>query len=380
MLNYTFVQSVKVLTQRGAASLTGEVLSDAGYKKAFLVFDEGMRKVGILDIITKSLKAKGIEYVEYDKVMPDPTSTMIDEGAALCKETQCDCVVAIGGGSSIDAAKGINILRFNEGSILDYATKPMNLCTGLITIPTTSGTGSELSNGAIVSDVEHDAKVPVLCFNNMSEYTILDPTLTLGLPYGMTLMTGLDVLSHCMEAYTAIGSNPMTDLVCEKMISTVIEYLPKVLANPTDIDAREKMQCAASIGGWMLYNACAHVGHSIAHVIGAHFHIVHGKACAYGVPSVLKAIASAVPHKVAFIAKALGKEVTTFDDVGDVAANAYKEFVTSLQLPEIESYDISDEEFNQLVQSVVNEPFASLTPVKVDEQLATKMLKEIFSK
>lgn len=381
MLNYTFVQNVKILAGAGSISNIGEACVDHGYKKAFLVFDQGVKKAGIVDKIEKSLQSSNIFYIEYSKVLPDPPSNIIDEGAALCNQEKCDCVIAIGGGSSIDTGKGINILRFNEGKILDYVTKEMRVCHGLITVPTTAGTGSELSNGAIVSNSETGEKIPVLCFNNMSEIAVLDPQLTIGMPYKLTLLTGLDVFSHCVEAYTAVSSNQMTDLLCEKMMETVHIYLPKVLENPEDVYAREKMQCAASIGGWMLYNCCAHVGHSIAHVLGGHLHIVHGAACAYGLPAVLKLIAAAIPEKVKYIGKVLGVKYIgdeSKEEIGNKAAAAYQKFVSDLKLPEKQFDEISEEKFKVLVDAVVKEPFAGFTPVKIDEVTAAKLLKEVI--
>lgn len=174
----------------------------------------------------------------------------------------------------------------------------MQVCRGLITIPTTSGTGSELSNGAIISDTEHNLKLPILCANCMSEYTILDPELTRGMPASLTMMTGLDVFSHAFEAYTAITANMMTDLVCEKIMETVIEYLPQVIKDGNNLAAREKMQAASSMGGWMLYNCCAHVGHSIAHVLGAHFHLAHGACCSYGLSNVIVEMADTQCEKI----------------------------------------------------------------------------------
>lgn len=221
-MDYTFYQGVKVIPGVGFVNKIGELCRDTGYKKAFIVCDQGIKQTGIVDRVEKLLEESAIEYFEYAKVVPDPPASVIDEGARICKETNCDCVIAIGGGSALDSAKGINILRFNQGRILDYATKQMQVCSGLITIPTTSGTGSELSNGAIISDTEHNLKLPILCANCMSEYTILDPELTRGMPSALTMMTGLDVFSHAFEAYTAITANIMTDLVCEKIMETEI--------------------------------------------------------------------------------------------------------------------------------------------------------------
>lgn len=240
MVTDTFVQSVKVVTGRGSLQRIGELLEKAGYQKAFLVFDEFMKQSGVIEKITQKLQEHKIAFVEYGEVLPDPPSEIIDQGAFLCKESGCDCVVAIGGGSSIDTGKGINVLRFNEGQILDYAAKNMKPCAGLIVVPTTAGTGSELSNGAIITDSKNNVKAPILCFNNMPEYALLDPELTVGMPYQLTLMTGLDAFSHAVESYTSKNANPMTDFICEKAMQTVIENLPIVLVQPQNLAARKK--------------------------------------------------------------------------------------------------------------------------------------------
>lgn len=379
-INDTFVQKVKIINGRGSLKQLGALLQEIGYRKAFLVFDQGMQKTGWIDKAVKSLEEAGIDYVKYDKVVPDPSAQIIDEGADICKAKECDCVIGLGGGSSIDTAKGINILRFNAGKILEYQTKPMQLCTGLITIPTTSGTGSELSNGAIITDTKTNKKAPILCANNMSEYAILDPELTVAMPYNLTLMTGLDVFSHALEAYTTVAANPLTDLICEKLMETVVIYLPKALENPDDMEAREKMQCAASIGGWMLYSVGSHVGHSIAHVLGAHFHIAHGAACAYGVPAVLQMIAPAATKKVSYVGQLFGVHYTGLEDqneVGKLAAEAYQNFVKDLRLPTIETAHFSVN-LTDLAEEIVQEPFAAFTPVKVDQEHALMMLQEIL--
>jgi len=377
-MEFTFYQQVKVISGCGSIAKLGEACAESGYKKAFLVFDEGIKAAGIVAKAEESLTAAGVEFYEYDKVLPDPPSQIIDEGAAVCKAEGCDCVVGIGGGSSLDAAKGINILRFNEGSILDYATKPMEVCHDLITIPTTSGTGSELSNGAIVSDTEHDLKLPVLCANCMSEYAILDPELTVGMGKNSTMFTGLDTFSHAAEAYTSVLSNMMTDPVCEKVMEMVVQNLPTAIEDGGNIEARTKMQAAASIGGWMLYNCVAHVGHSVAHVIGGNLHIVHGAACSYGLPYVLEAIAPAVPAKVQKIGEILGVEfdgTESPEQIGTKAADAYRAFRDACGLMPVEDWNVTVDDLPKLVDEVVNEPFAGVTPIQVTPEVAEMLLR-----
>ena len=232
-MNFTLLQKVKVIEKKGALRQLGELMREGGFHHAFLVCDGGIAKMGLAEKIRTILEKEGFACTLYDKVQPDPPSTVVDEGAALCREAGCDCVIAVGGGSSIDTAKGINILRFNEGRILDYAdpTKAMHPTKGLIAIPTTSGTGSELSNGLIVSDVEKGVKAPILAVEGMSEYAILDPELTIGMPAGLTLITGLDVFSHACESYTSILSTTPTDMLCEKIHRRCrAHYLPRAVS------------------------------------------------------------------------------------------------------------------------------------------------------
>lgn len=379
MLQYVFVQSVKIHTGIGAIADIGTLLQEAGYRNAFLVCTKGMVKRGLMAEIQGYLQQAGVDSVIYDEALPDPPAQIVDQGAELCKAKHCDCVVAVGGGSSMDTAKGINILRFNDGSILDYATAPIQPCSGLIMVPTTSGTGSELSNGAVISDPARGVKLPILCVNCMPEYAILDPQLTVSVPPHVTLETGLDTFSHAAEAYTSTLSNPMTDLVCEGVMEYVVTYLPKAIENGADLTARQKMQVAAAIGGWMLYQNCAHVGHSFAHVTGAKLHLVHGVACAYGLPGVLKLIAAAVPDKVRKIGTILGAVYTgteTPEEIGAKAAAAYRAFVAGLHLPSPEP--LAADKIPGLAADIVTEPFAGLCPVPVTQEVAENLLREAF--
>lgn len=381
MVTDTFVQSVKVVTGRGSLQRIGELLEQAGYQKAFLVFDEFMKQSGVIEKITQKLQEHKIAFVEYGEVLPDPPSEIIDQGAFLCKESGCDCVVAIGGGSSIDTGKGINVLRFNEGQILDYAAKNMKPCAGLIVVPTTAGTGSELSNGAIITDSKNNVKAPILCFNNMPEYALLDPELTVGMPYQLTLMTGLDAFSHAVESYTSKNANPMTDFICEKAMQTVIENLPIVLVQPQNLAAREKMQCAASIGGWMLYSASAHIGHSMAHVLGAQFHLVHGAACAYVLPTLLSKLATVSTEKIKYVGQLLGVIYSgneTTAEIGHRVSNAFQQYVQQLGLPPMPSYEISQAELTLLTQKIVQEPLAIFSPFPLEENEVQALLAEIL--
>ena len=384
MLYYSLQQKAKVLAGAGTVNKIGEVIQEAGYKKPLLVYDEGIAQCGIADKVIGSIREAQIEYAIFDRVVPNPPDDVINEGGRLCKEWGCDCVIAVGGGSSIDTAKGIAVLQFNPGhDILDFAdmSVTMNTCSGIISIPTTSGTGSELSNGIIVSNHLTDEKVPIVAYNAMSDVVILDAELTIGMPKGLTAITGLDVFSHAWEAYTTVLCSPVVEPVLEKVMQEVVTYLPRAIADGTDLEARERMLIAASLGGWGLFNCCANVGHSLGHVLGGVFHLPHGAACAYGAPAALKHVALGASKKIQRVGEILG---ATFDgsetpeQIGTKTAAAYITFRDEVVgLKPLSTYHLNPEDVIAVAPKVAVECFAQFTPVPVTVEAATIMLKEI---
>lgn len=227
MLTYTFVQNIKILAAPGSIANIGEVVGTAGYKKAMFIHGGSLRRSGVADSVKKSLAEHGVGCIGFEKVKSDPPASLVDEGADFARENGCDCVIAIGGGSAIDMGKAINMLRFNEGKVLEYLTKPHVHSPGLFVSPTTSGTGAELSTGSVITDTEHNMKLPLPVYNSMPEVAILDPELTASMPAAMTMQTGLDTFSHAIEGYCNVMSNMMMDPICEKILELVAENLPR---------------------------------------------------------------------------------------------------------------------------------------------------------
>lgn len=377
-MNYAFEQTVKMVCGWDSLNQLPQLLEDEGYSKPLIVCDQVVRQIGLLDRLETLVKSAGGQPVVFDQVQPDPPAHIVDAGAELCRKEGCDCVIAVGGGSTIDTAKGINLLRFNGGKILDYAKgeehKPAE---GLIAIPTTAGTGSELSNGMIVTDTENAQKLAIIAYGN---YAILDPALTTTMPASLTVNTGLDVFSHAFEAYTSVLSNPMADAVCEKVMEQVYHWLPTAKADPQNHTARQRMAVASSMGGWMLANACAHVGHSLAHVLGAKFHMPHGLVCSYTLPVTMECIAPVVPEKVKYVGEILGvvfSGTESAQEIGEKTAAAYRKFRDALLDGKEVTFPINDENIEALAQEVTQEAFAGLTPVKVDMDLAKNLLRHI---
>lgn len=385
MVNYTCMQNVKIMVGENCHKDMGEALKESGYKKAFVVYDGGVKATGIIDKVLDSLNSASIDYVEFDKVLPDPPSEVVDEGGRLCREAGCDCVIGIGGGSAIDTAKGINILRVNGGNILAYANpeKEMKKSLGLMSVPTTSGTGSELSNGLIISDIANNAKVAILVVNGMSEFAVIDPVFSAGMPAGLTIMTGLDVFSHAAEGYTSIFANPMTDMINISIMENVVKYLHRAVEDGSNMEARTRMHVAASLGGWMLANSSAHVGHSVAHVLGGKFHIPHGACCAYSLPVVLEKICEVLPDKVKNIGEILGATydgTETVKEIGKKAADSYKAFAYDMVgVKKISEFYSGDVDVSDLADRIAKEPLAGLAPLKITEDIAAEFVEKIFA-
>ena len=215
-MEFTLLQEARILYGAGKVQETGALLRRLGVDKALVVCDEGVKKAGIVERVTNSLTQAQVEFALFDKVQADPPSEVVDEGAAFCRAERCGAVIAVGGGSSIDTAKGINLLRCNPGKIMDYAGQKneMKKAGGLVAVPTTAGTGSELSDGLVITSPEH-VKCPILATNAMAEYIVLDPLLTVRLPAGLTASTGMDVLAHSVESYTSTAASVPTDQISE---------------------------------------------------------------------------------------------------------------------------------------------------------------------
>ena len=331
MLNYTFVQNVKALYGVGTVAQGSEIMDEAGYKNAFVVYDQGVKAAGIVDKVFASLERAGIEYTIFDKVVPDPPDDMIAEGSAACKEAKSDCVIGVGGGSTIDTAKAINFLRFVPPPILRYAdpAAPTRRALGLISIPTTAGTGSELSNGIVITDSKTGDKVPILGPDAMSEYCIIDPELMVGMPPTLTMYTGLDVMAHAAESYTTVIGDLMKNQLSEKVIEIVYKWLPVAVKDGKNIEARSYMAIASSLGGFLLAQAGTNAGHTFAHVLGSKFNIPHGAGCAIADPYVFEYNAPAIPEKTKKIGELLGAKFTgdeTPEEIGEITRKAYIKF------------------------------------------------------
>jgi len=384
VVNVTFTQSVNVVVGQGEVSKVGEIATLTGAKsKVLIVTDKGVIGAGIVDKVIEGLKSSGLPYAIFDKVMPDPLDTMIHEGAEFCMTEGCDLVVAVGGGSAIDAAKGINALRYGEGSIMDLYKTSIGHCPGLVCVPTTSGTGSELSNAIVVTNAATGTKRLMLSPAYVADYAILDPELTVGMPPQLTASTGLDVLAHATESFTTnFLSNPLSQAISEKAAQLVVKWLPTAVADGENIEARQNMAVASMMGGWCLLLAAAHAGHSFAHMLGSNYHIPHGLACSYANPFIIEWNALVVPENMKRVGEILGASFSgneTPAEIGAITRDAYIAFYKSVGIKPISQYNCDLSILPKVADDILTDPAFPLNPREMSKDDIIELLKKIMA-
>ncbi len=293
-----------------------------GKSNALIVTDEGLVAAGIIDTITENLKSAGIEYLVFDGVQPNPTSTNVDAGAETLRKVKDAVVVAVGGGSSMDAAKAIALAGPNGGSAGDYqfGCQPEQPANDIITIPTTSGTGSETNMWGMITNPETHRKMYIAHPSVLAKVCILDPQLTVGAPQKVTAACGMDVLTHAIEAFTAMGATPYTDGQALQAIELVGQWLRKVYADGTDIEARAQMQMASHLAAIAFNTAGLGICHAVGHPLSARYGAAHGQTLATMLPLIMDFNMDVVEARYAKVAFALGAGDVAKSDAANAAA------------------------------------------------------------
>ena len=255
----------------------GELFS--GHKKAFVVSDPFMVENNMTSYITSKLEAAGIKTQVYSEVGSDPSTELVAKGISVLSEAKPDLIIAFGGGSAIDLCKAMMFFAQKQGLVEDAK---------FVVVPTTSGTGSEVTDFSVITDTEKEIKYPLVDRALMPDAAILDCELTKSVPPAFTAATGMDALTHAMEAIVSTGATDFSDAMAEKTIKIVRSYLLRCYRNGSDMEARQAMHNGATMAGVAFNNAGLGINHSTAHAIGAHYHIPHGKACAIMMPYVIR--------------------------------------------------------------------------------------------
>ncbi|WP_081415888.1 iron-containing alcohol dehydrogenase [Peribacillus kribbensis] len=312
LIPFTYFMPTRVECGNGISEETGELIKDLGVSSVLIVTDKGVRAAGLLQGIEKSLSSANLYYEIYDEVEPNPSAETIQQGTVYLKQQKIEAVLAVGGGSSIDTAKGIAAMATNAGHILDYegVGKISNHPLPIIAIPTTAGTGSEATNSTVVTNKETSFKLGVLSSLLFPNLAILDPALTLHLPQEITAATGMDALTHAIESYTSKSANPVSKAFAMQAIKMIGENLTRSYFVGTDLESRENMLVASLLAGVAFSQSRLGNVHAISHTFGGVFNIPHGIANAALLPFVMKFNLPACAEQYREIAIALGRNVS----------------------------------------------------------------------
>ena len=351
--------------------------------KAFIVTGRHVAVSDMMKQLTALLDENGIGCVIFDGITGEPTDTMIENGVEMLKSSGCDFIIGIGGGSPLDSAKAIAAMAVNEGSIADYNGKEI---TGeilpLVAIPTTAGTGSEATKFTVITDSEKGIKMLLKGDVLVPKLAIVDSSFTVGAPKSVTSATGLDALTHAVEAYTSRKAFSMTDTLAVSAVKRIMKYLPIAYKEPDNSLAREQMSIAALEAGICINNSSVTIVHGMSRPIGALFHVPHGMSNAMLLKECLSFAVSGAYEKFAN----LGRETGVASDF-DSDETAAEKFIDSLQnicdvceIPTLEQYGIDRDEYYSKISKMATDAVASGSPANTVKEVTVDDCIEIYKK
>lgn len=351
--------------------------------KAFIVTGRHVAVSDMMKQLTALLNENGIGCVIFDGITGEPTDTMIENGVEMLKSSGCDFIIGIGGGSPLDSAKAIAAMAVNEGSIADYNGKEI---TGeilpLAAIPTTAGTGSEATKFTVITDSEKGIKMLLKGDVLVPKLAIVDSSFTVGAPKSVTSATGLDALTHAVEAYTSRKAFSMTDTLAVSAVKRIMKYLPIAYKEPDNSLAREQMSIAALEAGICINNSSVTIVHGMSRPIGALFHVPHGMSNAMLLKECLSFAVSGAYEKFAN----LGRETGVASD-SDSDETAAEKFIDSLQnicdvceIPTLEQYGIDRDEYYSKISKMATDAVASGSPANTVKEVTVDDCIEIYKK
>lgn len=307
---YKFMLNETSYHGAGAIKAVPEEIKARGFKKVFVASDPDLVKFGVTKKVTDLLDEAGIEYVLYSNIKPNPTIENVQTGVAAFKEAGADCIVAIGGGSSMDTSKAIGIIitnpEFADVRSLEGVAPTKNPCAPIIAVPTTAGTAAEVTINYVITDVEKKRKFVCVDNHDIPVVAVVDPEMMSSMPKGLTAATGMDALTHAIEGYITKGAWELSDMFHIKAIEIIARSLRGAVENT--VEGREGMALGQYVAGMGFSNVGLGVDHSMAHTLSAYYDMPHGKACAILLPTTMEYNAEYTGEKYKDIAKAMGVE------------------------------------------------------------------------
>ena len=382
MEKWQFNLPTKIIFGQGAAEEAAVEAKKFG-KKVFMVVDEIIRKVGLLEKVEKPLRDNGFE-IKYFTPEPEPRIETAKLVVETVREQKYDLVMGIGGGSSMDLAKVASIMATNPGEVTDYIGINLVQKPGIpkILMPTTAGTGAEVTPNAILASSVEENKTAIVSPYNFADVAIVDPLMTLTMPPKVTAVTGLDALTHAVEAYMSIRSNPLTDAIAYKAIQLISTYLPVAYADGENIEARSYMSLAALMAGIAICHAGTCAGHAAAYAFAVKYKIPHGLSCAIALPYIMEYNAPVQLSKHVSIAEAMNERVSNLNarEAASKAVRSIVKLMNELDVPyRLKDIGVSKEDLPKLVEGMLkNTRLLKNNPRKVSKEDAVKIFERMW--
>ncbi len=365
-MNATIVSPKMLVVGAGAVREAPAVLAKLGAKRPLIVTDPYIRSSGMLARLTKPLDDAGIAWDVFSETVSDPTDTVIEAGVAKLRAGRFDVLLAMGGGSPIDTAKGMAILAKGGGKMRDYKVPVAADRADLpvVAVPTTAGTGSEVTRFTVVNDTASDEKMLIAGMGCLPAAALVDYELTLGLPPGMTGSTGMDAITHALEAFVSKKANPYSDQMAKAALGLLARSIRTAHAKPEDRGAREAMMTGATFAGLAFSNASVALVHGMARPIGAFFHVHHGTSIAMLLPAVTAYSAQAAPQRYAEAARAMGLAGSEASDAAAVERLVLelRHLNQDLGIPSPKAHGVDGARWAELLPTMASQALASGSP------------------
>ena len=361
----------------GALSELPAILAGLDLKNPFIVTDSGVAASGILDKVTQSLKNGGFSSSIFNGVKPNPTTTLIDQGAKAAYEAKADCIIAVGGGSSLDSSKGIALVaanpKFNSAQF-NYTITPEHPALPIVAIPTTSGTGSETNNWGVIDDPNNHKKIYIGDASTTPIAAILDPELTSGLPPRPTAGTGIDALTHAIESLTSKGRTPVSAAYAHEAIRLISKALPTAVNDGKNLDARGDMLMGAHLAGLALTLSGLGLVHGIAHSVSAHVGAAHGEALAAVLAEVMQ-FNSANSEATTDIYRSVAIDMSVGADAKS-AITAVKDLAEEIEIRKpLSFYGVTSDMCEVIAETALADSVTSNNPIAPSKEQVIELVK-----
>lgn len=375
-----FIMPGKIISGSGALEQAERALRQFG-AKALIITDEVMIRLKNLDRVTGVLDRAGIACSIYSGISGEPTDTMIERGLAQYRADECDFLIALGGGSPIDSMKAIAALSANGGKMSDYMGKEIaGAIPKMVAIPTTAGTGSEATKFTIITDTENDVKMLLKGDALMPDLAVIDPQFTITAPPSITAATGLDALTHAIEAYTSRKAQPLTDVFALSAVKRIFKNLPVAFHEGSDVQAREEMSLAALEAGVAFNNASVTIVHGMSRPIGALFHVPHGISNAMLLKECMTFALDGAYERFAALAEAIGVAVPGAGEKVNAEAflRAVEAICAELQIPTLAQYGIDRDTFFARMDKMATDALISGSPANTRKEVTKADILTIY--